>query len=511
MFRWKSAAVAAVAVAALALTGCSSSGDPTDSGSGTGGTLTLGLITPPASFSAQNANWANQSPYMQAVYDTLLKAGTDGAIEPNLATEWAYSDDLLTLTLTLRDDVTFSDGTAFDADAAAQNLIRFRDGTSPNASFLVNLKDAKAVDSTHVELDLTQPDPAMLTYLTQNAGLQESPKAFTNSDVETNPVGSGPYTLDVADSVSGSSYVFDKNTDYWNPDDQHYDKIVMNVYSDGTALLNAIQGGQVNAANTFDNTTLDQIEAAGFTVNPLELNWEGIIIGDRDGTITPALKSPLVRQAINYAFDRDALLKAFASGYGTVTEQIFPTTSPSYDESLDSTYSYDPAKAKALLAQAGYPDGFTVTMPSAAAFGASNFALLQQQLADIGITVKYEELQVNDYITALISGKYSMALMVLQQDPTDWQLASFQIDKAGTFNGFHTDDATVQGYISTIQTGTADEAATAGKALNTYLVQNGWFAPWFRSQSSFVTDANTTVTVQPGNAVPYLWNFVPKN
>ena len=394
--------------------------------------------------------------------------------------------------------------------AAAQNLLRFKKGTSPNASFLVNLSDAKAIDSTHVELDLSAPDPAMLTYLTQDAGLQESPKAFTSSTVETVPVGSGPYLLDSKNSVSGSSYTFTANKDYWNKADQHYSKIVMNVYSDGTALLNAIQGGQVNAANTFDNTTLDQIKAAGFTVDPLELNWEGLIIGDRDGTITPALKNPLVRQAINYAFDRKALLKALASGYGTVTEQIFPTTSPSFEKSLDSTYSYDPAKAKKLLAQAGYPNGFSVTMPSAAAFGASNFALIKQQLADIGVTVTYQELQVNDYITALVSGKYSMALMVLQQDPTDWQLASFQIDKSATFNGFHNDDPTVQGYIKTIQTGSTAEATAAGKKLNEYITKQGWFAAWFRPQSSFVSDANTKVTVQAGNAVPYLWNIEPK-
>ena len=472
--------------------------------------MTLGLILPPSSFSAQNSNWANQSPYMQAVYDTLLKADPKGAIEPDLATKWSYNGDKTKLTLTLRDDVTFTDGTKFTADVAAQNLLRFKKGTSPNASFLVNLDDAKAIDATHVELDLSQPDPAVLTYLTQDAGLQESPKAFTKSDVETVPVGSGPYVLDSKNSVSGSSYLFTANKDYWNKSDQHYAKIVMNVYADGTALLNAIQGGQVNAAATFDNSTVDQIKAAGFGVNPLELNWEGLILGDRDGTITPALKNPLVRQAINYAFDRKALLKAVASGYGTVTQQIFPTTSPSYQKSLDSMYSYDPAKAKKLLAQAGYPNGFSVTMPSASALGASNFALIKQQLADVGITVSYEDLQVNDYITALVSGKYSMALMVLQQDPTDWQLASFQIDKAATFNGFHTDDATVQGYISTIQTGSTSEATAAGKKLNAFITEQGWFAPWFRPQLSFVSDASTQVTVQAGNAVPYLWNIKPK-
>ncbi|SDY60771.1 ABC transporter substrate-binding protein [Herbiconiux ginsengi] len=508
MFHWKKAVVILTA-AALALTGCTAAGSA-DSADSSGGTLTLGLITPVSSFSAQGANWANQSPYMQAVYDSLLKADADGTIEPNLATEWSYNDDNTVLTLTLRDDVKFTDGTPFNADAAAQNLIRFRDGTSPNASFLVNLADAKAIDDTHVELTLSAPDPAMLTYLTQNAGLQESPAAFSSADVETVPVGSGPYTLNVGETVAGNSYVFDKNPDYWNPDDQHYDKVVMNYYADSTSLLNAIQGGQVNASTTIDNTTLDQISAAGYTLSPIENNWWGLIIGDRDGTLSPPIADPKVRQALNYAFDRNAMLQAFADGNGTVTEQIFPTTSPSYDESLNETYDYDPAKAKELLAEAGYPDGFDLTMPSSAGFGASNFALIQQQLADVGIRVTFEDLQVNDYITALVSGKYPVALMALQLDPTDWQLAQFSIDKSATFNGFHTDDPTVQGYITQLQTGTQEEAETAGKELNKYIVEQGWFAPWFRPELNFVSDANTDLTVQVGNSYPYLWNITPK-
>jgi peptide/nickel transport system substrate-binding protein len=510
MFSLKRVAIAAVALT-LALSGCSAGSSSPDSTSGSGGgTLTLGLFVPPKSFAAQNAEWANVAPYMQAVYDTLLKADPDGTVKPNLATAWSYNDDKTELTLTLRDDVKFSDGTAFDASAAAQNLLRFKAGTSADATFLVNLKDAKATDATHVVLTLSAPDPAMLTYLTQDAGVQESPKAFTSKDIETVPVGSGPYLLDTANTVAGSSYVFTKNDKYWNPSDQHYSKLVLNVYADSTALLNAIRGGQVNASTTPDNSIVDQAKAAGFTVNPLELNWQGLIIADRDGKITPALKDVRVRQAINLAFDRPGLLKAMSNGYGTATEQIFPTSSPSFDKSLDSTYSYDPAKAKQLLADAGYPNGFSVTMPSTAALGASNYALVKQQLGDIGITVKYVDLQVNDYIGAIIGGKYAMDVMALQQDPTDWQLASFQIAKSANWNGLHTEDPKVDGYLETLQTGSDADAAAAGKELNKYIVDQAWFAPWFRPGLSYLTDAHTSVKVQVGNAYPYLWNFTPK-
>jgi len=506
MFHWKRAAVIATA-AALTLAGCSAS--PSGSG-GEGDTLTLGVIQPPNSLSAQNAGWANQSPYTQAVYDSLIQADPDGKLVPHLATEWSYNDDNTVLTMTLRDDVEFTDGSKFTADVAAQNLIRFRDGTSPNASFLVNLADAKAVDDTHLEITLSQADPALTTYLSQNAGQMESAEAFDNADVETNPVGSGPYTLNVDETVAGTSYVYDKNPDYWLPEQQHYEKVIMNFFGDSTSLLNAIQGGQVSVSTTIDNTSLAQITAAGYTLSPVENNWWGLIIGDRDGTISPPIGDPKVRQALNYAFDRDAMLQAFAAGEGTTTTQIFPTSSTSYSDDLDSYYSYDPEKAKELLAEAGYPDGFALTMPSSAGFGASNFAIIQQQLADVGITVTYEDLQVNDYINALIAGTYPVALMALQTDPTDWQVAQFSIDKTANFNGFHTDDPTVQGYISQIQTGDEATAEEAGKALNEYIVEQGWFAPWFRPALNFVSNSTTAMETQVGNSYPYIWNIEPK-
>jgi peptide/nickel transport system substrate-binding protein len=507
MFHRKWVAVIATA-AVIALAGCTA-GNVDESSEVGGGTLTLGLIVPPASMSAQNAGWANQAPYSQAVYDALLKVDAEGNLEPYLATEWEYNDDKTVLTLTLRDDVTFTDGSPFTAEVAAQNLLRFRDGTSPNASFLAKLADATALDETHVQLTLTEPDPAMLTYLTQAPGQQESAEAFDNPDVETNPIGSGPYILNVGETVVGSSWVYDKNADYWNPEDQHYDKVVMNFYADATSLLNAIQGGQVDGSPVIDTSAIDQIEAAGYTATAFDNNWWGFIIGDRDGSLTPAIGDPLVRQALNYAVDRDAMLQAFADGRGTVTQQVFPQSSTSFSDALDKRYEYDPEKARDLLAEAGYADGFDLTMPTSAALGASNFALIKQQLEDIGIRVTFEDLQVNDYITALISGKYSVALMALQLDPTDWQLSQFEIDKASTWNGFHTDDPTVQGYIKTLQTGTEEEVEEAGKALNEYIVEQGWFAPWFRPANYFVTGPGTTVTPQVGNSYPYLWNIVP--
>jgi peptide/nickel transport system substrate-binding protein len=508
------AGAAAAASLALVLAGCgggSSAGSSGTGGSTSGGTLNLGLLVPATTFEAPNMNWANEAPYGQAVYDTLVQASPSGAIVPDLATAWSYNADKTVLTLTLKTGVKFTDGTAFDASTAVQNLEAFQKGTSNNASDLVNMASAKAASPTQLVITLKQPDPAFLTFLSQNAGLQESPKAFSSSTAKTVPVGSGPYVMDTAGTVPGSSYTFTANPNYWNKAQQHYAKIVMTVYSTPTAGLDAIQGGQVNAANTFDNTSLSQIQNAGFTVYPLQLNWEGLLLLDRDGSMAKPLANVKVRQAINYAFDRAALLKALGAGFGTVTTQIFAPTSPAYDKALDSYYTFDPAKAKQLLAQAGYPNGFTLNMPEAAALGASTYALIAQELANVGIKVNYTSYQGNQIFTAILAPKYPATYFILQEDPTVWQETQFDIAKSATWNPFHSANPAVADYIKTIQTGSAAQADAASKALNQYLVQNAWFVPFFRPQSSFVADKNTAVTVQTGNALPYLWNIKPKS
>jgi len=501
----------ATVVVAMVVGGCggSSSSSSSSGGSKSGATLTLGVIVPATTFAAADINFANESPYGQAVYDTLLKADPEGKIGPSLAKEWSYNDAKTVLTMTLRDDVAFTDGAKFNADAATQNLIRFRDGNSPNKSFLASLKAAKAVDATHLELTLSESDPGLLIHLTQNAGMMESPGAFTKPDIKTNPVGSGPYILDTSSTVVGSSYTFTKNPKYWDPSSVHYDKLVLKVFDNPTAMLNAVKGHQLNGAKLVNNDTVAQVKASGYTIHDFELDWSGLLLLDRQGKISPALKDVRVRQAINYAFDSEALLKAVQKGYGTKTSQIFPTSSAAYDPALDSKYSYDPAKAKSLLAEAGYAGGFTLAMPSTAGLGTTIWNLIGQQLKDVGITAKFTDVG-NNFISDILAPKYAATWLQLQQDP-DWPLINFEITPNATFNPFKTTDPKVTELVDAVHGAKSDdEAATPLKELNAYVVDQAWFAPWYRIKSNYATDAKTDVKTQVGNAYPYLWNFTPK-
>lgn len=506
MFRWKTTAAVAVTAAALVLTGCSGSTSGSDSGSG--GTLTLGAIVAPTTFDPAGSEWGNRSPFYQAVFDTLLVATADGKIEPYLATSYEYNDDNTVLTLKIRDDVTFTDKSKLTADVVKQNLERFKTGTSPDAGYFAGIASVEAPDETTVVITLSAPDPAMLNYLTRDPGLIASAETFGNDDLATNPIGSGPYILDTAATVTGTSYSYTANPDYWNKDNQHYDKLTINVLADATAGLNAIKAGEANGVKLASNDNLAEVEGAGWTVNANELDFQGMLLLDRAGTMNPALADVKVRQAINYAFDRPALLKALQNDNGTVTGQVFPENSPAFDKSLDDRYGYDPEKAKELLAEAGYADGFTLAMPSSPVLGATTYTLISQQLADIGITAEYTD-PGNNFIADLLAPKYAASFMALEQNP-DWQLIQFMIAPNAVFNPFKYEDPKVTEMIKQIQFGDEATQGKVAKELNTYIVEQAWFAPFYRVQGSFATDANTTVKMIPTNAYPSLYDIQPK-
>jgi peptide/nickel transport system substrate-binding protein len=508
MIRWKATA-ATLAIAALALTGCTGAAEDGGTGDVSGGTLTLGAVLAPTTLDPAGAEWGNRAPFYQSVFDTLLLATPEGTIEPWLATKWSYNENNTVLTLKLRDDVTFTDDSTLTGDVVVQNLQRFKDGTSPDAGYLAGIASLDAPDNHTVVITLSAPDPAFLNYLTRDPGLIASAKSLHNADIATNPVGSGPYALDAAATVTGTSYVYTKNKHYWNPNVQHYDGVTINVLSEPTSALNAIKAGEANGVPLVTNDNLAEVKRAGWTVNAHELDFEGLLLLDRAGVQAPELADVRVRQAINYAFDRKGLLKAIGADKGTVTTQVFSANSEAYDPELDDYYTYDPEKAKELLAEAGYPHGFTLSMPTGSALGTTAPTLIQQQLADVGITVKYTEVAANNFIADLLAPKYPASLMVLEQNP-DWQLINFMLAPSAVFNPFKYEDPKVDEYMREIQFGDKATQASVAKELNAYIVEQAWFAPFFRVQGSFATDAKTTVKTLPTNAYPAIYDFQPK-
>jgi peptide/nickel transport system substrate-binding protein len=504
------AVAAIVTAAALALTACSGSGSGStaSSSAATGGTLTIGALVDVKSFDPAQAHIGHYLQYDQPVYDSLLRRKPDGTLIPMLATKWKYNGDKTQLTLTLRTDVKFSDGTKLNAEAVKVNLDRFRTGNGPDASTLAQISSVEAPDASTVVINLKAADPAMLDYLGNADGFIASPKAIEAGKIATDPVGSGPYTLDKSATVAGSSYTFVKSKKYWDPSLQVYDKIVVKPILDSTAMLNALISGQVNVA-LLTAKTQAQAKGAGFTEYAYGTDWQGLLIFDRDGKMVPALKDVKVRQAINYAIDKATILKQVGKGFGKVTNQVFGPTTTGYDKALDSAYPYDPAKAKKLLAEAGYGDGFTVTMPTVSGlFDPALQAGITQNLGDVGITVDWQNIAAADFISNMVQGKYPMSWFSLFQG-SPWVAANQIITPNATYNPFHTTDAKVESLVTTIQTGSDADAAKAAKDLNSYITGQAWFAPFYRPDQLLFTDKNTTTKPQAQQAIPSIYSYAP--
>lgn len=508
MFRWKATA-AATAVLALALTGCagSTTEGASPSGAARGGDVTLVTVAAPGSLDPAAATMGPMAPYFEAVYDTLLRVDAAGELQPWLATKWSYNDDRTEVTLTLRDDVTFTDGSALDAATVKANLERFKNGTAANASRLAGVSSIDTPDDTTVVITLALPDPNFLINLASEAGLVASGDALDDPDLATEPVGSGAYVLDTAGTVIGSSYHYTANPDYWNPDAQHFDELTVKTFADPAAIVSAISAGEVDVVQ-LPKEGVDPAKAAGWTVDQIQPGgFAGLMLFDRGGQLSEPLGKVEVRQAINYALDRPALIKALNNGIGEPTTQVFPLNGGAYDPALDDMYPHDPEKAKELLTDAGYPDGITLTLPD---FGnRDNYAILVQELAESNITVEWTESQLQNSIADILSQKFSATYFALG-DATDWGTVQQIIAPNAAFNPFHTQDAKLDELILKMQTGdeaTQDEAASA---INEYIVDNAWFAPIQGSFSLIGSSPDVTVTPPTMTTYPSIFDIQPK-
>lgn len=501
--------VVTAVVASLAFTACSGGG-PEEStpqqGPETAPLLSIGSLQEPQSYDPAQANEGHLAPIYQAVYDTLLKREADGTLSPMLATSWESSDANKTYTLKLREGVQFSDGAAFDSAAVKANIEHFTKANGPLAGTVRGVQSVDTPDATTAVIRLSEPDPGLPASLASAAGYMASPNAVGSEGIKTMPVGSGPYTLDAANTVAGSKITYQRNADYWG-DKLPYDKVEFQVMTDETARLNALKSGQIDAAVFLKVATAVEAEGAGLQHKPYELNWEGILFFDRDGTKLPELADVRVREALTLAIDREALLEAVALGKGTLTSQTFRPGTNGYDEALDSAYKYDPERARELLKEAGAED-LTFTLPVTSTFEPAIYDSIIQNWQDIGVTVNRHQWGPGQAIPSMLRADFPVSYMALGQRD-DWRHITFQITPSAPWNPFKTERPELTELIKKVQTGSEAEQADAAKAVNEYVVDNYWFSPLYRLQGHFYFNDSVDVEMQTEQAVPSIYNYKP--
>ena len=469
-------------------------------------TLTYGVISAIRSYEAKSGEIANKGPFYQAVYDTLAYEDTDGKIIPNLATKWRSDSSRTHWTIYLRKGVKFTDGAVFDGNAVKANVETFigPTGDSPTKGTGAAIQSVTVENPYKVIVNLSAPDPAFELALSQPVFYQQSPKTIGTAAAKTNPIGTGPYILDTKRTVVDSVYYYTRNTNYWNKANVPFDNLIIKIFSDTTAASNALRTGAVDVMNvTAANAA--SLKSAGMEILTQRLDWQGLTLVNRKSGAKSPLANVKVRQAINYAINRDAACKVGGNGLCSATNQIWAPYNDGYVASLNSTYPYNVAKAKALMAEAGYASGFSLTLPSLAAFAAIS-GFIKDSLGEIGIKVSYEDVPLAQYFATVQSGKYDAFFMSLGRAKADWAFMKAQVLNTGAWNVCHCNDAKVTSLLAKIQkTPSAARATESLQALNTYWVQNAFSVPFYEVDLTFGYNPKTvTVKVQKGNAVPYL-------
>ena len=292
--------------------------------------------------------------WLAPVYDRLIHAQPEGGIGPGLATEWDFTDEL-TLELTLREGVTFHDGTVFDAEVVKANLERamgLEDASPVTQTAVAPIESIEVIDANRVTIRLSEPAYGLLFDLAIQPGFMINPAAFDNSDLETNPAGSGMYELE--EFRPGDRATYSRYDGYWDEGAPGAQTFVLVNMANAETRLNAVISGQVDT--TFlESRQVNSAEGAGLSVDQVPtLSFFNLYTN----TTLGGLDDIRVRQALAYAIDRPALTQIVA---GDATVQPFPSTADGYNDDFPAEYyAYDPEKARSLLVEAGYPDGISL-------------------------------------------------------------------------------------------------------------------------------------------------------
>jgi peptide/nickel transport system substrate-binding protein len=337
----------------------------------------------PSRFDPMRSTNGQDIRFFAPVYDRLVHLSPGGDPIPGLATAWEWERDGLALRMTLRPNVTFHDGTPFDAAAVRANIERGKtvEGSSVAADLAV-ISSVDVVDPTTVVLNLSARSSMLLGLLSHRAGSMLSPAAFGNPDLDLRPVGTGMYR--VTDYRPNDVIVYERNPDYWNADVVGVRRIELRILADEVTRMNALRTGEVDVALLAGRLVPEAEGLPGVTVHRNSTLTYLVLYLNRARS---ELGDPRVRQAMNLAVDRQAIAQGIYFGAAQPTVQPFPAQYYAYNPDFPGDhYRHDPERAKQLLAEAGLPDGFEFEM-LVTALGTYMQAgeAVQQMLAEVGI------------------------------------------------------------------------------------------------------------------------------
>lgn len=341
--------------------------------------------------------------YYDLMYEGLIGIDAEGNLVPRLATDWEVTDEAITLTL--RDGVTFSDGVVFDAEAAKANFDRFLTGGSRLLQkHLANVESVDVLDDLTIRLNLSQRDEFLLERLAGFAGLMVSPDAFETAAI--NPIGAGPYILNIEESIEDSYLVLERHENYWDVESLVADRIEIRIVP-APDVINGLLSGDQDIIFTISGLS-GLIPADQFEVRSARSTIYGVMFWDREGTIAPELANQEVRCALSAAMDTEAYTTQIE---GAIAEPIYHMPPEGwYGHNPDAPITtYDLEAARAMLEAAGVTNlrietGFTPTTRarSEAFIGFMN---------DLGIEIIGEARNIDEYFQVTGGSEYAVTAL----------------------------------------------------------------------------------------------------
>ncbi|MEM1428299.1 MAG: ABC transporter substrate-binding protein [Pseudomonadota bacterium] len=335
--------------------------------------------------------------------DKLVDITPDLEIIPALATGWEWSDDGTELTMTLRDDVVFHDGTPFNADAVAANIDRSKNlETSRRKSEVRSIESWEVVDEFTIKMTLAAPDATLLAQFADRSGMMLSPTAFEAAGEEFGlaPVCAGPFKF--VERIQQDRIVLEKFEDYYRADEINLDTVTFLPIPDTTVRLANLRAGDLDMLERLAATDVTSVEgdSALQIERATSLGYQGITNNVANGPAAenPYGQSALVRQALSLAIDRNALNQVVFEGAFAPGNQPFSPASPWYNADFPVP-ERDVEAAKALLAEAGFADGVTIEVQVANnPVQTQVMQVVQAMAAEAGITV---EIAAKEFATLL--------------------------------------------------------------------------------------------------------------
>jgi peptide/nickel transport system substrate-binding protein len=375
-----------------------------------GGSLNVGFPSDSKTLDPTFSVQFTERQVLYTIFNTLVRYEPDFSIKPELAESWAIEDEGKRIVFKLRAGVKFHDGTAFDAEAVKWNIDRRldKDVASPQRAQLEPIIAAvRVLDPLTVAFDLKQRSPGLLSLLGERPGFMISPSAGKKfgQDLGNNPVGTGPFMF--KEWVKGSHINVERNPNYWEPGKPYLDRIAFKDIAGSVVGVQRLITGDLDFVGDLSPQEIKAVAGrSGLKLYPITVGrWYSL----QWHMYEPPFDNAKLRQAIAHGIDRKRINDIVMDGKGALIDG--PTPDGLWWFNPDAkAYPYDPAKAKALLAEAGYPNGFSYTLstPQIGVFQQIN-QLVQEQLAAIGIALKLEPVAQSEWYDRLVKRATNMS------------------------------------------------------------------------------------------------------